>query len=93
MTEIINTISELTFSYADREAKWLNRYNKDSEILEWAYKEGFYQTRIVELLRLIPEEHLKTIHTLILRKMANLRGEAERSRSPEQRARFIHDIQ
>ena len=93
MPDFIKTVSELTFSCADREAKWLNRYNKDSKDLEWAYKEGFYQTRIAELLGLIPEEYLEKIQGLLLRKMANLPGEAEQNRSPEEVARFIHDLQ
>ena len=93
MPDLIKTVSELTFSCADREAKWLNRYNKDSKDLEWAYKEGFYQTRIVELLRLIPEEYLEKIHELLLRKLADLPGAAERNRTPEEVAHLIHRFQ
>jgi len=79
MTDLIKTVAELTFSYADREARWLNRYNKDSQDLEWAYKEGFYQTRIEELLRLISEEHLEKIHGLLVQKMSILPGDPTKS--------------
>jgi len=78
---------------ADREARWLNRYNKDSRDLEWAYKEGFYQARIRELFRLIPAGHLEKIHELLLRKMAELPGAAERNRSPEELAQLIRRFQ
>ena len=93
MTDLIKTVSELTFACADREARWFNRYNRDSRDLEWAHKEGFYQARIKELLRLIPEEHLEKIHAILVRKMDGLPGEAQRNRSPEELARLIHELQ
>jgi hypothetical protein len=93
MTALVQTVSALTFAYAHREASWFNRYNKDSKDLEWAYKEGFYQTRIEELLGLIPHDHLEKIHTLIVQKMEKLPGEAERNRNSEELDRFIHDLQ
>jgi hypothetical protein len=82
MTDLVRTVSELTFAYADRKARWLNRYNNDSRDLEWAYKEGFYQKRIEELLGLIPGEALERIHVMLTHKMDDLPGEAERKRNP-----------
>ncbi len=93
MNDLIENLSALTFACADREAKWFNRYNKDSRDLEWAYKEGIYQARIKELLRLIPEEHLKKIHELLLRKMADLPGATERNRSPGELAQLLRRFQ
>jgi hypothetical protein len=93
MTNLARTVSELTFSYADREARWFNRYNKDNRDLEWAYKEGFYQARIKELLELPPEGYLEKIHAALIRAMKKLPGEAERNRSPEELEHLIDDFQ
>jgi len=46
---LAQSVADLTFTYAEREAVWLNRYNKDDKSLKWAFKEGFYQKRIREL--------------------------------------------
>lgn len=74
-------VATLTFAYADREAAWLNRYNKDDKSLEWAFKEGFYQKHFQELLVLLPDEAVEKIQLIISRKMTNLPGESTRNRS------------
>lgn len=84
MTDLAQSVAELTFSYADREAKWLNRYNKDDKALEWTWKEAFYKKRIKELLELISEENLQKCRVIISKKLANPPGEATRNRSPEE---------
>ena len=64
----------MTFAYADREAAWLNRYNKEDKTLEWAFKEGFYQKCFQELLILLPDEAVERLHLIISQKMTNLPG-------------------
>lgn len=93
MTGLVKTVSELTFSYVDREARWFNRYNKNNRELEWAYKEGFYQTRIQEMLGLLPEVLLGKIQDRLVAKLEALPGEVERNRSPEELDRLIHKFQ
>ena len=97
MSDLIENLTALTFACADREARWFNRYNRlqpnGSLELEWGYKEGFYQTRIRELYRLMPSGHLEKIHEILLSKMASLPGEAERNRSPEELAQLIRRFQ
>ncbi len=87
MSDLIQTIAELTFAYADREARWLNRYNRlqpnGSLELEWGYKEGFYQTRYVELLRLIPAEHLERMLGIIRSRLEALPGSTTSPTSPD----------
>lgn len=87
MSNLIQTIAELTFAFADREAKWLNRYNRlqpnGSLELEWGYKEGFYQTRFVELLHLLPDAHLERMMDIIRSRLEALPGSTTSPASPE----------
>jgi hypothetical protein len=87
MSELTQTIAELTFAYADREAKWLNRYNRlqpnGSLALEWGYKEAFYQSRFVEMLRLLPDEHLESMLAIIRSRLAALPGSTTSPASPD----------
>ncbi|WP_395715804.1 hypothetical protein [Prosthecobacter sp.] len=82
MPSLAPTVADLTFAYADREAAWLNRYNKDDKSLEWAFKEDFYQKRIRELLVLITDERLEKLHAIIKAMFEQPAGEAMRRRSP-----------
>lgn len=97
MPSLAQSVADLTFAYAEREAIWLNRYNKDDKSLEWAFKEGFYQKRIRELLGLIADEDLEKLHTIITARLENPPGEATRRRSPaattELIGRFRHSIE
>lgn len=97
MSTLAETLAELTFTYAEREAAWLNRYNKDDKNLEWAFKEGFYQKRIRELLGLIADEDLEKLHAIITARLENPPGEATRRRSPAETmeliGRFRHSIE
>lgn len=88
MSTLAQTIAELTFTYAEREAVWQNRYNQH-DLLYWTYKEGFYQKRIQELLKLISDEHLQQMHVIITGKLANPPGEAARNRTPEEVTRLV----
>lgn len=65
MANLAENTAKLIFEHADREAKHFNRYNKDDQGLEFAYKEGYYQKRIQELLALQPKESLAKLHTII----------------------------
>jgi len=82
MPSLAPAIADLIFAYADREAAWLNRYNKDDKNLEWAFKEGFYQKRIRELLVLIADERLEKLHAIITAMLEQPPGDATRRRSP-----------
>jgi hypothetical protein len=97
MSTLAKTLAELTFTYAEREAVWLNRYNKDDKNLEWAFKEGFYQKRIRELLGLISDEHLEKLLAIITARLEHPPGEATRRRSTEETmeliGRFRHSIE
>lgn len=84
--------SALTFAYADREAAWLNRYNKENKALEWGYKEAFYQKRFCELLRLLPDDVVLKMHQVMTLKAAQPPGEATRNRSVEETIRLIRRI-
>jgi hypothetical protein len=79
----------LTFAYTDREAAWLNRYNKEDKTLEWAFKESFYQKRFQELLVLLSDDAVERLHLIILQKMTNLPGESTRNRSAEDSLKLI----
>lgn len=89
MSTLAETLAELTFTYAEREAVWLNRYNKDDKSVEWAFKEGFYQKRIRELLGLIADEHLEKLHAIITARLENPPGETTRRRSPSETMELI----
>ncbi len=82
MPSLAQSVADLTFAYAEREAVWLNRYNKDDKSLEWAFKEGFYQKRIRELLVLIADERLEKLHAIIKAMLEQPPGEPTRRRSP-----------
>jgi hypothetical protein len=82
-------IASLTLAYADREAAWLNRYNKGDKEVEWAFKEGFYKKRFQELLILLPDEAVERLHLIISQKMSNLPGESTRNRSAEDTLKLI----
>jgi hypothetical protein len=82
-------VASLTFAYADREAAWLNRYNKWDKEVEWAFKEGFYKKRFQELLVLLPDEAVERLHLIISQKMTNLPGESTRSRSAKDTLKLI----
>lgn len=82
-------VATLTFAYADREAAWLNRYNKEDKTLEWAFKESFYQTRFQELLVLLSDDAVERLHLIISQKMTNLPGESTRKRSTEDSLKLI----
>jgi hypothetical protein len=82
----------LTFAYADREAAWLNRYNKEDKALEWSYKQGFYQKRFQELLSLLPDDVVLKMHQVISAKTAQPPGEATRNRSADETLRLIRRI-
>ncbi len=82
-------IASLTFAYADREAAWLNRYNKGDKEVEWAFKEGFYKKRFQELLVLLPDDAVERLHLIISQNMTNLPGESTRSRSTEDSLKLI----
>jgi hypothetical protein len=89
MPSLAQSVADLTFAYAEREAVWLNRYNKDDTSVEWAFKEGFYQKRIRELLGLIADEHLETLHAIITARLEHPPGEATRRRSPAETMELI----
>jgi hypothetical protein len=82
-------VATLTFAYADREAAWLNRYNKDDKTLEWAFKESFYQKRFQELLVLLSDDAVERLHLIISRKLTYLPGESTRNRSTEDSLKLI----
>lgn len=65
MANLAENTAKLIFEHADREAKHFNRYNKTDQGLEFAYKEGYYQKRIKELLHLLPEGSLEKLHAII----------------------------
>jgi hypothetical protein len=82
-------VATLTFAYADREAAWLNRYNKEDKTLEWAFKESFYKKRFQELVALLPDDAVERLHLIISQKMSNLPGESTRNRSAEDTLKLI----
>ena len=93
MSNLAQTIAELTFSYAERKAVWLNRYNKDDQDLYWAYKEGFYQRRIRELLGHLPPQKLLQLHAIITDKLSYPDGELTRRRSVAEVVRLAKMLQ
>jgi hypothetical protein len=82
-------VATLTFAYADREAAWLNRYNKGDKEVEWAFKESFYKKRFQELLVLLSDDAVERLHLIISQKMANLPGESTLNRSAEDTLKLI----
>jgi hypothetical protein len=82
-------VARLTFAYADREAAWLNRYNKGDKEVEWAFKESFYKKRFQELVALLPDDAVERLHLSISQKMTNLPGESTRNRSAEDTLKLI----
>lgn len=88
-TNIRQEVARLTFAYADREAAWLNRYNKGDKEVEWAFKESFYKKRFQELVALLPDDAVERLHLIISQKMTNLPGEATRNRSAEDTLKLI----
>jgi hypothetical protein len=85
-------VARLTFAYADREAAWLNRYNKGDKEVEWAFKESFYQKRFQELLILLPDDAVERLHLITSQKMSNLPGESTRNRSAEDALKLINRL-
>jgi hypothetical protein len=79
----------LTFAYADCEAAWLNRYNKEDKTLGRAFKESFYQKRFQELLVLLSDDAVERLHLIISQKMTKLPGESTRNRSTEDSLKLI----
>ncbi len=91
-TCIRQEVATLTFDYADREAAWLNRYNKDDKTLEWAFKESFYKKRFRELVALLSDDAVERLHLIISQKMTKLPGESTRNRSAEDTLKLIHRL-
>jgi hypothetical protein len=89
MPSLAQSVADLTFTYAERESLWLNRYNKNDQSLAWFYKEAYYQKRIRELLALISNDHLLKCHVIITAKLEKPVGAPTCRRNPEEVHCFI----